>query len=312
MTDPVVQQALPFWGLQGADVSLLAQRENHVYAVRQGATKYALRLHRPGYRTAPELVSELDWMMYLSQQGLHVPAPIPTHDGSYLAKIGTIHVSLLTWLDGTPIGEGSEISEGSPTQIARMVGREMARLHDLTDNWDCPNAFVRPNWTADALLGENPLWGRFWEHPHLSPDQKNLLLKTRSRASLDLHALEADAGLIHADLLTENILLWNDGLGILDFDDCAIGYRSFELATFLLRYVERSDFCDIRTALSGGYAARRAIPAAELDLMLLLRALTYVGWIIPRLHEPGGETRSNRMIARATSLANTYLEGRPS
>ncbi|MEQ9694585.1 phosphotransferase [Shimia sp. SDUM112013] len=310
MTDPTVQQALPLWGLDGAQTHLLAQRENHVYAVQQDNTRYALRLHRPGYRTTAELASELDWMTYLADQGLHVPVPIPARNGATLLQIDEAHISLLSWLDGPPIGAGTEITQGNPCDIAHLVGAEMARLHDLTDRWHRPSAFTRPDWTADAILGSNPLWGRFWDHPDLTPDQKDLLQKARRQAHKDSTTL-TDIGLIHADLLTENIVLHEGGLGILDFDDCAIGYRAFELATFLLRYLERPDFNALRAAVMDGYRLRRTIPTQELDLALLLRALTYVGWIIPRLHEPGGEIRSKRMIARATRLAKTYLEGTP-
>ena len=47
---------------------------------------------------------------------------------------------------------------------------------------------------------------------------------------------------------------------------------------------------------------------AALDLLLLCRALTYLGWIIPRRNEPGGAERSRRAVATALPLAETYLE----
>ena len=44
----------------------------------------------------------------------------------------------------------------------------------------------------------------------------------------------------------------------------------------------------------------------------MLRAITYVGWIIPRRNEPGGEASSKRMVARAVRQAQSYLNRRPS
>lgn len=310
MNDTILNEALRQWGVS-APPHLVAQRENHVYAVQKGGAKCALRLHRPGYRTQAELRSELDWMQHLAGAGLTVPTPVPTQQGDLLATINGQNVSVLTWLAGTPIGEGTEITQGTPTEVAGRVGREMARLHTVTDAWEAPAGFSRPRWTAPDILGDTPLWGRFWEHPHLSQGDTALLQAARLRAAEDCARMDQDIGLIHADLLTENLLVEGDKIGILDFDDCAIGYRAFELATFLLRYLERPDFDEIRAALVQGYAARRPIPSEELDLALLLRALTYVGWIIPRLDEPGGDIRSTRMIARATRLAQDYLEGRP-
>lgn len=309
--EPRVAQALALWGMTGASATLAAQRENHVYRVDHDGAAYALRFHRPGYRTAAQLQSELDWCQHLAQQGLYVPEPIPDPHGRDLNTIDDTHVSLLNWLSGTPIGDGTEIT-GDPLKLAHNVGREMARLHQITDHWQRPAGFTRPDWTLEALVGDTPLWGRFWEHPDLSPDQVTLLQDARTAARRDIALLSQDTGLIHADLLAENLLIDTDRLGLLDFDDSATGYRAFELATFLLRYTERPDFPDLTVALTDGYAIRRRIEPDELTLALLLRALTYVGWIIPRRAEPGGETRSKRMVARATRLAASYLKRRPS
>ncbi len=42
-----------------------------------------------------------------------------------------------------------------------------------------PADFTRPAWDIDGLTGDAPFWGRFWEHPALSPDQAATLRKGR-------------------------------------------------------------------------------------------------------------------------------------
>ena len=306
-----VQSVLQQWGMAGAPATLVAQRENHVYRVDHDGQTYALRLHRPGYRTAAELISELQWCAHLADQNLHVPRPVADTDGHFLFPIGDTHASLLTWLSGTPIGEGTAIA-GDSEAVAHRVGEEMARLHDITDQWQPPQGFTRPDWTCDALIGEAPLWGDFRAHPDLAQKDLTLLQEAVTATREDIDLLAIDTGLIHADLLAENLMVDGDRIGLLDFDDSAIGYRAFELATFLNRYIERPDFDTLRTALCAGYARRRTIGTQELDLALMLRAITYVGWIVPRRNEPGGEARSKRMVARALRQAQSYLNRRPS
>lgn len=306
-----VQSVLQQWGMAGAPANLMAQRENHVYRVAHDGQTYALRLHRPGYRTSAELTSELQWCAHLADQGLHVPRPVADIDGRFLFPIGETHASVLAWLSGAPIGEGNDI-HGDPEAVAHRVGEEMARLHDITDQWQTPQGFTRPDWTCEALLGDTPLWGDFRAHPDLSSDDQTLLQNAVSAAREDIGLLAHDTGLIHADLLAENLMVDGNRIGLLDFDDSAIGFRAFELATFLNRYVEQPDFDTMRAALCAGYATRRAICTQELDLALMLRAITYVGWIIPRRTEPGGEARSKRMVARALRQAQSYLNRRPS
>ena len=190
------------------------------------------------------------------------------------------------------------------------LGPLLARLHAVSDAWERPARFTRPAWDAEGLLGARPLWGRFWEHPHLAPPERALLAEVRERAAAELSARapELDYGLIHADCIGENILLDAKGAPMLiDFDDGGPGFRAFELATFLMRFLDAPDHGTLRAALLDGYGAKAAT-AEALDLFLLLRALSYVGWIVPRLDEPGGAERSARAIALALPLARAYLD----
>ena len=83
----IAEAALPYWGLQGADVALIAERENAVYKVTHRTGTFALRLHRKGYRTDSQLAGELDWMAWLDRAGLSVPAPVPKGaDPSYIQR----------------------------------------------------------------------------------------------------------------------------------------------------------------------------------------------------------------------------------
>jgi Ser/Thr protein kinase RdoA (MazF antagonist) len=308
-----VQHALTCWGLDRAQAALAARRENTVWRVEHDGAAYALRFHRPGYRTKQDLRSELDWMMYLARGGVRVPEPIPTTDGDLIATVGGHHVSLLTWLEGRPIGAIGQLHDiADPVALCRRLGGDMARLHDLTDAWMPPSGFTRPDWRRDGLLGNHPLWGRFWDHPRLKADQRDLLMRVRDLAQRDLTAVEAtaDQGLIHADLLAENILIQGDDLSFIDFDDGAFGFRDFELATFLLKFIGHPDYPKMRVALCDGYALRRRVNDRELDLFLLLRALTYPGWIMERLDEPGADQRSTRALNTALSMADDYLRRR--
>lgn len=313
MEDLSVDAALDLWGMPEATAKLVAQRENTVFRVEQGSACFALRFHRPGYRSADELSAELHWMDYLSRRGFGVPRPKADATGAFITQLGQIHVSLLEWLPGRPAGKTGQFENiEDPIAFCEQLGREIARMHDLTDDWELPQGFIRPDWRREGLLGEAPLWGPFWTHPHLTPEQRETLNRVRLVAAEELRSIEAEAdqGVIHADLVLENIMVDADRISFLDFDDSAIGFRDFELATVLCKMLDAPDFAMRRAALCRGYSARRLVDQAQLDLFLLLRALTYVGWIIERLSEPGGIERSRRCIGAALGLAETYLKRR--
>ena len=313
MTAAAVEQSLALWGMQGAKTRLIATRENQVYRADHAGRSYALRLHRPGYRTDAELWSELQWMNAAADGGLHVPAPIPSASGEFLHVADGIQVDVLTWLSGAPVGStGEELAVADRTGLFYRIGREMARLHSVSDRWTPPAGFRRWSWNREGLLGETPVWGRFWENPSLTKEDRALFLALRNEADAELQRLEGklDYGLIHADLVRENVMADGDKLQLIDFDDSGFGYRLFDLATTLLKNMRETDYPALRDALIAGYLSVRVIDLGELDLFLLLRSATYAGWIMTRMDEPGSRARNQRFIATTRVLAQKFLSGK--
>lgn len=298
------------WGLANARLQFVAGRENQVYRVSDATGDYALRLKRPGYRQSIELESELQWMAALAQAGLLVPRPVPSQAGRLLEEVNGHQVDLLTWLPGQTLGALLTCgSEDDAQGLFERLGRLMAQFHAASDAWAKPVGFARVTWDADGLLGEAPLWGRFWEHPALPAEDKALFEDFRARAAqaLRLMASGLDHGLIHADLVRENVLISDGRIGMLDFDDGGWGYRVFDLATTLLKFLDAPNFSRLKDALLRGYLSVRSIDTGCLDLFLALRAVTYVGWIVPRLGEDGALDRSHRYIATARNTCSRYL-----
>ena len=308
--DHIVDKALVLWDMEGARHRLIATRENRVYRLDHKGEAFALRLHRPGYRTDQELWSELQWMSAIARGGLPVPAPVRSASDAFLHVVDGTQVDVLTWLAGEPIGKtGEPLQAVDRSGLFHGLGREMAKLHAISDDWTVPDGFERCTWDREGLLGDQPLWDRFWENPTLNDDDRTLFLAVRDRADEALKRLEPelDFGLIHADLVRENIMADGTKLQLIDFDDSGFGFRLFDLATTLLKNRREPDYPDLRTALLEGYASQRVIDTDALDLFILLRALTYVGWIITRLPEEGADIRNARFVANARELSLDYL-----
>lgn len=300
MKDPV-DAALALWGLQGARATFIAGRENRVYRVASAGHDLALRFKRPGCRSDAELSSELHWMAAIDAAGLSVPRPILSTAGALLERIGEQRVNMLSWY------AGHSMAEMPPSQDTfHTLGQEIARLHDACDAWVPPPEFNRCNWDADGLLGDDPVWGQFWDNPTLDAETRALLIDFRAAAKADLtRQADLDYGLIHADLVGENVLLKDSTVTFIDFDDGGFGYRLFDLATVVLKLGHTPQIHDLTSALLDGYRSHRAIDVGALDLFVALRAVTYVGWIIPRIAEEGGLARAQSF----TSTARTMCQG---
>jgi len=299
LSDSIIRAARSHWALGDAAVKLIATRENHVFRVDTATGAAALRLHRVGYRSVAEINSELLWMEMLAKNGLTVPSPIPAVDGSFLHNVDGVIVSLLSWVGGTPLSK----TVASETGYFEL-GKILARMHTLADAWALPSGFHRPTWD---LLGDEPSWGKFWENPMLSAEQQRRFLEFRRQGREALDTLESsDYGLIHADLVPDNILFDGKELQLIDFDDGGFGYRLFDLATITHRSRRDDPGGGLADATINGYRASNAIDSDTLALFEALRACSYVGWNISRVNEPDGKQRNARFIAEAERAIREY------
>ena len=306
-------EAAALWG--ATLTAELRNRENAVHAIRlPDGSCAALRLHRVGYQTEAAIRSELWWCGALAEAGLPVPRPLASISGEALPALTTgRRASVVSWIDGAPFGEAGVPLQGSvAAQCARhrALGRLLAQVHAATDRLALPASFTRPRWDIDGLTGAAPFWGRFWDHPALSPAEAATLCRARDalRERLTDHARQASLGPIHADVLRENILVAPTGLSLIDFDDSGIGFRLYDLGTVLSQDLYEPARPALQAALIEGYAEIQAADFNMVPLFTLARVLASVGWAAPRL--PPGHPVHRSHIARAVMWAEHVLAGR--
>lgn len=298
------QEAAGRWG--GSVVSALRLRENEVYEISIAGRRAALRLHRRGYQSADAIRSELWWCAELAQLGLPVPAALALPEGGFLAILtGGRMASVVEWVAGEPLGEAGVRLTGTLAHQAAQhhaLGSLLARVHAATDGLSLPQWFTRPRWDCDGLVGEAPFWGRFWEHPALGVAEAELLAEARVWLRGQLAGQRGAVGLIHADVLRENILVNDESLSLIDFDDSGFGYRLYDLGTVLSQNLYEPAYAEIRAALCEGYGLE---DVAQVDAFTLARTLASVGWAAPRL--PPGDPVHASHIARAVMFAGRCL-----
>ncbi|MCK1297394.1 MULTISPECIES: phosphotransferase [unclassified Bradyrhizobium] len=319
----VARAALSRWAGSFEDLSLVKYRENAVFHLRRdNGDRFALRVHRIGYHTDAELTSELQWMSALATSGFDAPSVVPAKDGSLFVKATTpilpqpLQVDMLVWLEGEPLGSietGLSCPSDELSSLYGQVGRLAACLHDQSAGWQFPAGFSRHAWDSRGLLGPNPFWGEFCDLAALS-DHLSLIERACQNAKHDLGRLGRSAenyGLIHADLVPENILRSNHRLMLIDFDDAGFGWHMFELATALFWYTDKPYYGTIRDALLAGYRSVRPLPEPQwrqLPLFLFLRSLTYLGWIRTRSETQIALELTPMLIERAVLSAKEYLD----
>lgn len=319
--------ALREWSLGGARLELVKYRENAVFSVSAAdGSRYAIRIHRPGYRSAAQVRSEIQWMRALAEVGVRTPEVLDTRNGDVLAVAEAAGVpeprlcDLSRWIDGAQLGRLEHGVEGdleTATASYRTIGRIAAVVHEHGVRWPRPEGFSRPQWDAASLVGETPVFGDFRDLDCLSGEQISLLMDARAqvRERLDAFGRGSDRwGLLHGDFLPENVLVACDGLRLIDFDDCGDGWYVFELATALFPLLLQGTADAMGRAYIESYRSVRALPNEHLALlptMLLARSLSYLGWPVgrPEIHEAA--QIAPFLASVVTQLARCYLAGEP-
>lgn len=302
MIETLAQEAAQHWG--GQSPRLIRNRENAVFEITLPTGPAALRLHRMGYQSDAAIWTELWWCAALAAEGVAVPAALPNLRGDLLVTLSNGRkASVISWVKGEALGiAGEPFDLPLPVLLDRhrALGRLVAEFHAATAQLTLPEAFTRPRWDIPGLVGEAPFWGRFWEHPEATPDQRATLIRARAflRERLTDHATTAPIVPIHADVLRENVLVNDHLLSLIDFDDSGWGFALYDLGTVLSQNLYEPAYPEIRDALMEGYGTS---DRAMVEIFTLARTCASVGWTMPRL-APGDPVHP-RHLARACMWA---------
>ncbi len=319
----LARRAVALWDLEVESLEPIKVRENAVYGVRsRDGRRAVLRIHRHGYHSNEALRSEFEWMEALRHAGISVPRPLPSRAGRSFEELETANtpaarqVDVLEWLDGVHLGsieQGISAEAGSVEAAYRAIGEVAARIHNQAAAWPRPSGFVRHAWDLGGLVGGRPFWGPFWQLQSLSASQRTLMETVRARLQRDLEEFGSGPdrfGLIHADLVPENVLMNGSRLSVIDFDDAGFGWHLFEIATTLYFIRQERYYARALDAVVAGYRAHRALPDSHLERLpafLAARGTTYLGWVDSRRGERAAQELAPQVIELAMSAAEEYL-----
>ena len=311
------ERAAPKFGLEPDSITLMSHSENVVCeVVAADGHRSALRLHRVGYNTPDELRSEVAWVESLGASGVRVPTARPATSGDYYVAepVGdeVRQVGVVEWVAGEPLGAATGSEGDAVVAHYERIGEVAAQIRQHHADWTPPNGFVRRAWDHDGLVGESPLWGRFWEVPGLSQQQRRLFANCRHVLSNKLGQLPTTPdsfGMIHADLHLGNLMSDGNGLTVIDFDDSGYGWFAHELAVALHPVLDEPWENDAKQALLHGYRAVHDLSdedEALIDTFLTVRCLMLVGWLNDRRELPVFEYFDD-LAAQAAAAAARYL-----
>jgi Ser/Thr protein kinase RdoA (MazF antagonist) len=291
--DPFARAALQHFGFsERARLSLLSLSENATYRIDDpaGGRTAVLRVHRTGYHPPGAVASELAWLQALrADEGLRTPAVFPAADGREVVDIqigaAARQVVLFEWLPG------AEPPQEQLAEQFELLGEICGRMHRHSQTWARPESFVRFSWDFDCCVGSRARWGRWQDGVGMGRQELETLGRAAALLEDRLRRFGTGPdrfGLIHADMRLANLLVSDDsdnsddGIRVIDFDDCGFGWYLFDIGASLSFIEHQPEVPELTAAWLTGYRGVLPLPeqdAAEIPTFVLLRRLQLVSWV---------------------------------
>lgn len=302
----LIRRALEVYGLpEETPLTLLNRSENETWR----AGPLVLRLHRQGYHSPQEIVSELDWLTALQGlPGLDAVRPIPGAQG-LVTRIDDRHLVAFALIPGQELQPGDDLARWFVP-----LGEITARLHLHSRQWTPPPGFTRKRWDVETILGPQPHWGHWRQAQGLDRQGETLLARATTALAASLHTYGTGSrtfGLIHADLRLANLMVHGDTLTAIDFDDCGFGWWVYDLAAALSFIETDPRLPELIAAWVDGYT--RIAPLgpedrAMIPALIFLRRVLLTAWLATRADSDTAQALGGVAYTHGTlQLAERFL-----
>jgi Ser/Thr protein kinase RdoA (MazF antagonist) len=222
--------AASLYGLSESDLHpMRGGHYAHVYHFRRDHKDYVLRLIPPNEEIDAEAQeSILAWMACLSVHGASVPDPLPSTRNKLIEIIQTPEgdwmAMAFTRAEGI-LSEELHIDRWVEP-LFQTLGKAIGRTHAIARDNNPPAGARYPEWDKGGNLFNRKISNEHW------------LIEKQTRVLEQIHALPKPSpayGLIHGDLHFGNFFIDIPAqvITLIDFDDCAFGWFSMDIAILL-------------------------------------------------------------------------------
>lgn len=288
---PVRSWLAEFYGIDVVRARCVARLDCEIYRLSvPGVPDLALRIYPPRIRDATAIADEVNWLVALGAEGLHVPTPKPALDGSFIQPWpdGRLAV-VLSWVGGRLLDKALR-----PMHL-RRVGRLAGAMHRVAESMVATGQIVGQR-LGDGDGPDLTTWADGSRPPHPAmPEAAHRRVQVAARRLIDeLASFPRDPsawGFLHADLHPWNLLFYGTSAGAIDFSECGYGHHALDLAAALqyLKHpvVNNHDHAPLyprhRAALLEGYAEARPLPPGierQLDAYIEIRMVNTIEWVL--------------------------------
>lgn len=262
--------------------------ENRVYQVGiEEASPVIVKFYRPNRWSKAAILEEHQFLAELAEEDLPVVAPL-------VFKDQTLFESKDFYFSISPrkSGHSPEIANGVQLEY---LGRWLARLHQVGMDYRFQH---RPIWNGKADLGHNPektiiqqscetVLNSGLLHQDFRPAYESLCRDLDQLVRQQYQPTLSDTLRIHGDCHVGNLIMRDEQLYMVDFDDCVQGPAMQDI--WMLLSGHRDEQLQQLSAIKKGYELFRPFPDQQLkwiESLRTIRLIKHTAWVAERWADP--------------------------
>lgn len=210
--ESVLQEALLRYGGDKHTISNLEASESFVYAYEAQGNEYILKIRHSSVRSADQIRGELDWLHFLSNNGVRVSGTIPSKNDKHIEIIEVDNSYFTAVAYEKARGKMLDGNRYDPALLEQW-GQIMGKMHNLAKLYQPADpVYKRPEWHESMVM-----YVKKW-----LPDSETAVREKWIKLYEQLQRLpkgNQDYGLIHSDLHHRNFFVDQGKITVIDFDD---------------------------------------------------------------------------------------------
>lgn len=233
--DLPAKEMIKLWNHEAETLKFWRASSNFIYRFEWSNKSYYLRFVHEEDNSAQNIQAELEFMMYLLQQGYETVAPVRSKQGNLIETVvtenGRYHGVVFEEAQGVhvPLEEMSELQ-------FQHWGQSLAHLHNLSETY-VPSTPSRKSWVDSMQF----ILSVLKRHP-----EEYKAFKEYERIKVWLSGLAVGAqhtGLIHFDFETDNIFYMKEKsrFSAIDFDDSMYHWFGMDITSALSDLSKQND-----------------------------------------------------------------------
>ncbi|ANE48397.1 hypothetical protein SY83_21320 [Paenibacillus swuensis] len=316
----ILNEAASRFGLTRGSWSKLGDFENYVYEADRQNTPTILRLTHSSHRSLAEVISELDWIAFLSSSGMEneIAGFIPSLNGLSAEKIQAGSSYFIACLFHKAPGVRPDPNNPAQynTHLFKTWGAVTGRMHRISQLYSPETNGVQPRlaWDEDVMITGA---GAFIPAEDIIVGERLQMLISKLR---DLPQVAGSYGLIHSDIHSGNFFTDEGRITVFDFDDAMNTWFIHDVAIPLYYSVSRgapANYGEDRSAFARvyfkafweGYSEEFTLSPAWLDVLPLFLQLRDIILYLVLRKKRDVESMPERLKTWYTEIRERIIHG---